>query len=115
MAIAFFSDGNLDMFHNPETKIMFFRWKQRTIGQPYREAFLKGVEYGQTHPTRYFMSDIRNQGIVGPEDRKWFEEVAIPKAIEQGVRKVGIIFDGNVFKEYYLNNIMTRLKNAPYP
>ena len=61
------------------------------------------------------MSDITNQGIVGPDDRKWFEEVAVPGAVKSGVIKVGIIFDGNVFKQYYINNIMLRFKKMTVP
>lgn len=114
-AVKFHSDDNLDMFYDAETRIMFFQWKRRTLGDPYRNAFLKGSEYGVEHPTKYFMSDITHQGIVGPEDRQWFEEIAIPKAVNAGVIKVGIIFDGNVFKQYYINNIMLRFKKMTVP
>ncbi|MCG8699489.1 MAG: hypothetical protein MI922_15640 [Bacteroidales bacterium] len=114
-AERFHSDDNLDMYYDAETKIMFFQWKRRTLGDPYRNAFMKGIEHGKTHPTKYFMSDITHQGIVGPNDRKWFEEVAVPGAVKSGVIKVGIIFDGNVFKQYYINNIMLRFKKKAVP
>ena len=38
-AEQFHSDENLDMFYDAETKIMFFKWKKRTLGVPYRNAF----------------------------------------------------------------------------
>lgn len=53
-----------------------------------------------------YLSNILHQGIVNPISRKWFEQVAIPRAIKQGLKRAGVVFDGNVFKKYYLNLIL---------
>lgn len=53
-----------------------------------------------------YISDIRDQGIVNPESRRWFESTAIPKAIDQGLKRAAVVFDGSVFKKYYLNMIL---------
>jgi hypothetical protein len=100
------SDDNLDIYHYPELKIMHYYWKCRTLGDEYRRLFSLGLDLAVSHPTIYFLSDICNQGIVGPEDRKWFETVAIPGAIEKGLEKAAVVFDGNIFKMYYLNLLL---------
>jgi hypothetical protein len=57
-----------------------------------------------------YMSDIRMQGVVSPEYRKWFQDVVIPSAVSSGLKKGAVVFDGNVFQKYYLNNIMNFTK-----
>lgn len=81
----------------------------------YKEVFLFCIDYAKTHRCDNFMSDIRNQKIISPETRKWFEEVALPGAIETGLKRGAIVFTGNVFKKYYANNILTRSKNFALP
>ena len=55
--------------------------------------------------TRY-VSDIRKQSIISPSDRKWFETVALPLAIKQGLKVGAVVFDGNAFKKYYINVLL---------
>jgi len=57
-------------------------------------------------PVDNYLSDILKQGIVNPESRKWFEQVAMPRAVKQGLKRAAIVFDGNVFKKYYINLIL---------
>ncbi len=96
-------------------KLMKFTWKGNVSGPQYREAFLTGLKYADTHRVDYFLSDIRKQKIVGPNERKWFEDVALPMAIERGLKKGCAIFDGNIFKKYYLNHIFTRTRKFELP
>lgn len=114
-SILFKSDENLDALYYPKTQIMHFIWKRRSVGQIYRQAFLDGITYSKDHPVKFFLSDIRRQGVVGPEDRKWFETVALPGAIENGVTKVGIVFEGNVFKKYYINVLLQHFVSKGVP
>lgn len=76
---------------------------------------MDGAECAKLNKTHYFISDIQKQGVVGPEDRKWFEAVAIPTAIELGLAKAAIIFDGNVFKMYYINMLLNHFTNKGVP
>jgi len=59
---------------------------------------------------KFYLSDIRQQGVLSPAYRKWFQEVAIPRALENGLEAGAVIFEGNVFQKYYLNNIMNSTK-----
>lgn len=112
---AFIDIDNLLAVYYPELELMHFIWRQRTTGEPYRKAFSDAVEFAKTHKSKYFLSDIRNQGIVGPDDRKWFESVALPGAIEQGLQRVAMIFDGNVFKMHYINMILKHVVDKGIP
>jgi hypothetical protein len=109
------SNENLDIFYYPELKIMHYYWKRRTLGEEYRNSFLKGHDLADKNPTNYFLSDICNQGIVGPDDRKWFETVAIPGAINRGLKRAAVVFDGNTFKMYYLNMLLQTFMKKGIP
>lgn len=113
--IAFIDEENLLAVYYPEIQFMHFVWKKRTVGEPYRKAFMDAVEFSKTNKTKYFLSDIRDQGIVGPDDRKWFESTALPAAIEQGMQRTGLVFDGNVFKMHYINMILKHVVNKGIP
>lgn len=95
-----------EISHNPEFKLGKIVWKRKTSTEEYQYAFITLLEYAKTHPTDNFLSDIRNQSVVSPENRKWFEEEMLPKAIEAGLKRAGVVFDGNVFKKYYINMII---------
>lgn len=104
--VSFIDNEHVVAVYYKEKKLMHLIWKQRTIGKNYRNTFLECINYAKKNLSTFFISDIRNQGIVGPEDRKWFETVALPGAIECGLKKSAVVFEGNVFKMYYINMIL---------
>ena len=89
-----------------EKKIGKIRWLGRCTSEEYRSAFFVLLEQQQKLGIYRFMSDIREQAVISPEDRKWFESVAMPQAVEQGLKAAAVIFNGNVFKKYYINVIL---------
>jgi hypothetical protein len=95
-----------EVSHEPELGLGKIQWKRKTSLEEYQYAFITLVEYAKSHDAQNFLSDIREQSVVSPENRRWFEEEMIPKAIGVGLKRAGVIFDGNVFKKYYLNMII---------
>jgi hypothetical protein len=81
-------------------------WTLESNSQYYRSSYIKIIEFQRTTPAKYFISDVRNQPIISPEDRKWFEKEIIPKAIRQGLKKAAVVSSGSAFKNYYLNIIL---------
>lgn len=81
-------------------------WRGQCTSEEYRETFLYLAEQQKKHGMIRFLSDVREQGIITPEDRKWFEKEALPLAISQGLVAAAVVFNGNVFKKYYLNLIL---------
>lgn len=89
-----------------EKKIGKIKWTGRCTSEEYRGAFEVLLEEQQKLGVFRFMSDIRDQAVISPEDRKWFETVAMPRAVDQGLKAAAVIFNGNVFKKYYINVII---------
>jgi len=95
-----------EISHDPELSLGKILWKRKTSLEEYQYAFITLVEYAKTNETQNFISDIRDQSVVSPENRTWFEQELLPQAIETGLKSAAVIFDGNVFKKYYMNMII---------
>jgi hypothetical protein len=103
------------VFHDPTIKLCTIVWKRKPDNSEYQNAFEVMIEYSKKHTIENFLSDIRNQGVVSPENRKWFESVMIPKAIDNGLKRAAVVFDGNVFKKYYVNMIIQVINKFGIP
>lgn len=95
-----------EISHDAELNLGKVVWKRKTSIEEYQHAFITLLEYSKSNKTDNFLSDIRNQSVVSPENRKWFEQEMLPRAIDAGLKRAGVIFDGNVFKKYYINMII---------
>jgi len=92
----------------PELKIGKILWKKKPDMEEYKLPFIKLLDFGKTTPIDSFLSDIRNQGVISPDHRKWFEHEALPQAVNEcKLKRAGVIFDGNIFKQYYLNMVLS--------
>jgi hypothetical protein len=89
-------------------KLIKVVWSGTFSKEQYQHTIEAALEYQskETATIENYLSNILNQGIVNPESRKWFEQVAMPRAIKQGLKRAAVVFDGNVFKKYYLNLIL---------
>jgi hypothetical protein len=61
------------------------------------------------------MSDIRNQGVVSPESRRWFEKEMVPAAVDNGLRRAAVVSGSNAFKTYYINLILGTVNKFGLP
>jgi hypothetical protein len=90
-------------------------WKKISGKLPleeYKNTYLTVLNFHEQNKdkVRFFLSDIREQSVLSPDYRKWFQEEAMPRAINNGIIKSSVIFDGNVFQKYLINNIMNTTK-----
>lgn len=100
----------------PDQEMARIKWKGNVNVDQYRDAFLTVYEHAIAGNTvKRFYSDTREQGVVGPENRKWFEKEMLPKAIEAGMERAGTISDANIFKRYYLNMILKSINKFNLP
>lgn len=92
--------------YNPVLKMGKVEWRGKTTSAEYQNTIVSLLDFADKYPVDYYLSDIINQSVVSPDDRKWFENIAVPMAIGKGLKKAGVVFAGNVFKKYYLNMII---------
>lgn len=101
--------------YDKEKRLASIVWKGKTTSDEYRGIFNTLLEFQQKEKVIRYLSDVRNQSVIAPDDRKWFETVAMPKAVEQGLKAAAVVFDGNVFKKYYLNVILSATNKFGLP
>jgi hypothetical protein len=101
----------------PELKLILIEWKGKFTYDQYKDAFIKALDFQKNSGVNVsnFLSDIRNQGVVNPDSRKWFEQNALPRAVSQGLKRAAVVFDGNVFKKYYINIILQATNKFKLP
>ena len=106
--IIVFSEPFAKVTYHNDSKTVKIVWNGSFSKEQYQEAIESALDYqAKSHmPIENYLSNILKQGIVNPESRKWFEQVALPLAIKQGLKRAAVVFDGNVFKKYYLNLIL---------
>lgn len=98
-------------------KLTIVTWKEtKTIPtEVYRKMFSETLTFSEKTGVVNFVSDSRLGGVVSPEDRKWFQEVAVPWAAKCGLKHAAIIMKKDPFKKYYMNTILKFVnRNASY-
>ncbi len=107
MKKVIFDTDYAEVSYDASLKLGKIVWKRKPGFEEYRKPFNELLEFAKTHDIDNFLSDIRNQGVVSPDNRKWFEKEALPEATHQrGLKRAATIFDGNIFKKYYLDMII---------
>ena len=101
--------------YDEENKLGMIEWKGKCSSEEYQGAFMKLLNFQKLKPISRYISDIRNQSIISPTDRKWFEHEALPLAVKQGLKAGAVVFDGNAFKKYYINVILAATNKFGMP
>ena len=97
----------------PEKRLLVLVWSGSPTKEEYQVPFLTMLEYSKTHPVDSMLSDISNQGVISPDNRKWFEKEMMPRAVAAGLKRAAIVTNGNAFKLYYINLILSAVNKFP--
>ncbi len=103
------------VWFEPEMSVGRITWKRKPEKDEYMKGFTVLLEFAKTTKVENFLSDIRNQGVVSPDSRKWFEKEALPAGMKLGLQRAGVIIDGNIFKRYYINMIISSTNKFGLP
>jgi len=99
--------------YDSEKRMMVLIWDGSPNQEEYKKPFLTMLEFGQKNPVDGMLSDISKQGIINPDNRKWFEKEMMPKAVAAGLKRGAIVTNGNAFKLYYINLILSAINKFP--
>lgn len=103
-----FQEAYATVYYNDELELGKVVWHGNPDFEQYKKPFEALLELAKKGtPVRKFISDIRKQGVINPGSRKWFESEMMPAAIQEGLVCAASIFDGNAFKKYYMNMIIS--------
>jgi len=115
--VVVLSESYVRITYHPDLKMVKVVWNGSFSMEQYQSALEFTLNYQQKESLVIdnYLSNIVKQGIVNPSNRKWFEQVALPRATKQGLKRAAVVFDGNIFKKYYLNLILQTSKIYKLP
>jgi hypothetical protein len=108
-----FSKPYATVTYEPAHYILVLIWNGNPNQQEYKEPFLAMLDFGKQNRVDGMLSDISNQGIISPDNRKWFEKELMPQASAAGLKRGAIVTNGNAFKLYYINLILSAVNKFP--
>lgn len=97
--------------YDPSSKSIDMIWKKVQDETTYKLMYTKGIEFMREYHVTNWFSDIRNQGVVGPSASKWLQTEILPKAVNAGLKKIAVVMDADIFKQFYIQNINSKSAN----
>jgi hypothetical protein len=94
------------VYYIPELRLGKVVWDGAPNSEEYKQPFRTLLEFSKNNPVINFLSDTTKQGVVSPENRKWFEMEMMPAALKAGLKRGSVVMDANIFKQYYINMIL---------
>ncbi len=83
-----------------ELSVLIITWKDKKLNmEEYQRPFKIALDFMSKNPVDNYISDIRKQGIVSPDFRKWLQESALPEAAQAGLKRIAGVANVNVFKQ----------------
>jgi hypothetical protein len=99
--------------YNSDKRFMLLVWTGSPTPEEYKQPFLTMISFGKQLPVDSMLSDISEQGVISPENRRWFEKEMMPEAVVAGLKRAAIVTSGNAFKLYYINLILSAVNKFP--
>ena len=99
--------------YDSETLCITLIWNGSPTKEEYKQPFIAMIAFGRKHRVDSMLSDISLQGVISPDNRKWFEKEMMPQAVDAGLKRAAIVTNGNAFKLYYINLILSAVNKFP--
>ena len=113
--MVIFKTEYVEVTFDEKKELGLITWNSKCTSDEYRLTFNTLLKFQEKVVITKYITDIRNQGVINPTDRKWFESFVFPRAIELGINAFAVVFDGNVFKKYYINVILSVVNKFNVP
>ncbi|NOQ23810.1 MAG: hypothetical protein GQ564_00470 [Bacteroidales bacterium] len=102
--------------YEEDLKLLSIIWTDKKPSfEDYQRPFQEALQYMDLKQVENYISDIRNQGVISPDYRKWLQEIAIPDAAKKGLKRIVGVAELNIFKRYYINNVFNSAKKFGMP
>lgn len=109
--IVFDSENAVMTYSNTDFAIEL-TWKNDINSEEFRQVYLTGLEFAAHNKVLYFLSDIRNEGIVPIEDVKWLTQEVIAKANSIGIKKIALVNEDELtFSSIYAESLKKKIEN----
>jgi len=91
--------------YDSESNSIVTFWKKPSTSEAYQVIFTLILDEILELKAESLISDIYHQGIVGTENRLWFQNEILPRASRGGLKKVATITPNDVFSRFYIDSV----------
>jgi len=99
---VFFENESAQLYYDAYINNTVIIWKRNVSSNEYRKAFEVVLQTIRTYNTPGWIADLRNQGVITPEDQQWFISNVLKTAAENGLVRIGTVgFNNPIRKDYY--------------
>jgi hypothetical protein len=88
-------------------------WNQNTNSEEFRTIYALAVDFATNNKVQYFLSDMRNEGLVSIDDVKWLTKEVIAKAQDFGIKKIALVHEDDItFSTIYAESVKKKLEKS---
>ena len=107
-----FDTENAKLNYSKSDSLLELIWKKNVTSEEFRRIYLSGVDFVIKNKVHYFLSDIRNEGLIPLDDVKWLTKEVIAKAFEIGIKKIALVNEDDIiFSSIYADSVKKKLEN----
>lgn len=99
--------------YDPSIELIEMEWKKNTNSEEYRKMFGLMIEYSERNRIRFFLSDMRKEGLVKLDDVRWLNKEVLQRAIEHKVERIALVIEDTIFSTVYTDVVKKKLEKSP--
>ena len=101
----------VDLIYSKSDLLVELIWKKNTNTEGFRTIYSFAVNFATKNKVQYFLSDMRNEGLVSLDDVKWLTKEVIAKAFDFGIKKIALVNeDDMIFSTIYAESVKKKLE-----
>lgn len=113
MSQKLYNSDIVSLNFDSENQLIEMIWKSNPDSEEYRKMFEVMIEFSKTNHIRFVISDMRNEGLVRPEDVKWMSREVLQRAIEHNLERLALVIEDSIFASVYADVVKNKLKQSP--
>ena len=101
-----YTSESVDIFHDPEHRILHMQWKRFADSNQFREALLFGLDQVNTHQISGWLGNLKHMESILPADEEWASKSWFPLLAKTSLRKMAIVTSLDYFNNVTVKRIM---------
>ena len=113
MGDIIYNSDIVDLTYSKSDLLVELIWKQNTSSEEFRALYTFAVNFATKNKVKYFLSDMRNEGLISLEDVKWLTSEVISKAQDFGIKKIALVNEDDIiFSTIYAESVKKKLEKS---
>ena len=97
-----------------EFNYLAHHWSGFCTSDEFRNGISRMVDFTKEYSVEKILTNVRDQDLVRKEDTDWLTNVAIPKALSNGVRAQAFVLPTDIFTKISVRNFNNSLPNGNF-